>query len=65
MYGHTPARHLLCTPFEVKSYINQNIQAADWIAAIVGRLWARETLPAEYADHDNFRMYFWQRSIRL
>lgn len=31
MYGATPARHLLSPPFEVESYINQNIQAADWI----------------------------------
>lgn len=61
MYGHTPARHLLCPPFEVKSYINQNIQAADWVAAIVGRLAAREAVPDQYRDHDNFHTYFWQR----
>src|SRR6266542_3442586 len=61
MYGHTPARHLLCPPFEVKSYINQNIQAADWVAAIVGRLCAHEIRPAEYGDHDKFHIYFWQR----
>jgi hypothetical protein len=29
MYGDKPARHLLSPPFEVESYINQNIQAAD------------------------------------
>src|SRR5438309_11581459 len=40
MYGDRPVRQMLCPPFEVKSYINQNIQAADWIAAIVGRLTA-------------------------
>jgi hypothetical protein len=61
MFGHKPARHLLCPPFEVKSYINQNIQAADWIAAIVGRLWAHEILPDQYADHKKFKTYFWQR----
>jgi hypothetical protein len=65
MYGHTPARHLLCPPFEVKSYINQNIQAADWIAAIVGRLCAHEILPAEYSDHDKFHTYFWQRLTQV
>src|SRR5689334_9295571 len=47
----TPARHMLRPPFEVESYINQNIQAADWIATIVGRLGAYEILPTEYADH--------------
>jgi hypothetical protein len=61
MYGNNPARHLLSPPFEVESYINQNIQAADWIAAIVGRLWAYELLPAEYADHAAFKEYFWDR----
>lgn len=61
MFGANPARHMLSPPFEVESYINQNVQAADWIAAIVGRLWAYETLPTEYADHDKLKMYFWQR----
>jgi hypothetical protein len=62
MYDHdSPARRMLSPPFEVESYINQNIQAADWIAAIVGRLWARRILPAEYADHIDFEKYFWGR----
>lgn len=61
MYGTNPARHMLSPPFEVESYINQNIQAADWIAAIVGRLMAHDTFPAQYADHQNFKSYFWQR----
>jgi hypothetical protein len=61
MFGNNPARHLLSPPFEVESYINQNIQAADWIAAIVGRLWAYELKPLEYADHESFKLYFWQR----
>ncbi|MBN8963041.1 MAG: DUF3800 domain-containing protein [Rhizobiales bacterium] len=61
MFGQQPARHLLSPPFEVESYINQNIQAADWIAAILGRLWAHELRPAEYADHVKFKSYFWQR----
>jgi hypothetical protein len=59
--SENPARHMLSPPFKVESYANQNIQAADWIAAIVGRLWARELRPNEYTDHENFRMYFWQR----
>jgi hypothetical protein len=61
MYGAIPARHMLSPPFEVESYINQNIQAADWLAAIVGRLWAYEIRPKEYADHENFKMYFSNR----
>jgi len=61
MYGRTPARHMLSPPFEVESYINQNIQAADWVAAIVGRLWNYKLLPDQFADHQNFTKYFWQR----
>jgi len=61
MFGQPPARHLLSPPFEVESYINQNIQAADWLAAIIGRLWAYELQPAEFADYANFRKYFWYR----
>jgi hypothetical protein len=61
MFGQKPAKHLVSPPFEVESYINQNIQAADWIAAIVARLWAYETRPTEYADHEKFKNYFWQR----
>jgi hypothetical protein len=61
MYGHEPCRHMLSPPFEVESYINQNMQAADWIAAIIGRLWAHEVRRQEYADHTDFKAYFWQR----
>jgi hypothetical protein len=62
MYDHqSPARRMLSPPFEVESYINQNIQAADWIAAILGRLWAHKIRPAEYADHEDFHNYFWDR----
>lgn len=62
MYDNeNPARHMMTPPFEVESYINQNIQAADWIAAIVGRLWAYEILPTQYPDHADFKSYFWAR----
>lgn len=61
MYGAEPARHMLSPPFEVVSHLNQNIQAADCIATIVGRLWAYELRRAEFADHDRFYLYFWQR----
>jgi len=61
MFGENPARRLLSPPFEVESYINQNIQAADWLAAIVGRLWAHEIRPNEYSDHQDFKKYFWDR----
>lgn len=56
-----PARRMLSPPFQVESYINQNVQAADWVAAIVGRLWARHIRPTEYTDHADFERYFWNR----
>ena len=66
MYDHqTPARRMLSPPFEVESYANQNIQAADWIAAIVARLWARRVQPKEYGDHADFEKYFWDRLHRV
>lgn len=61
MFGAKPARHLVSPPFEVESYINQNIQAADWIAAVVARMWAYELQPQQYSDHKKFRDYFWAR----
>jgi Protein of unknown function (DUF3800) len=62
MYDHeNPVRRMLSPPFEVESYANQNIQAADWIAAILARLWAKRIRPAEYADHISFENYFWAR----
>jgi Protein of unknown function (DUF3800) len=61
MYGDKPAQRLLSPPFEVESYINQNIQAADWICAIIGRMWAYQIRPKEYVDHLKFRNYFWDR----
>lgn len=61
MYGQNPTRRLLCPPFEVESYLNQSMQAADWIAAIIGRIWAYELQPTEFADHQKTRSYFWSR----
>lgn len=61
MYGNDRARKLVSPPFEVESYLNQNMQAADWIAAIIGKLWAREILPEQYLDYDTFNSYFWER----
>lgn len=66
MYDHDdPTRHMLSPPFEVESYANQNIQAADWIAAMTGRLWARRIRPKEYADHEDFEKYFWDRLHKI
>jgi len=50
MFGSEPARTLIEPPFQVESHLYQTIQAADWIATLVGRLWAYRVNPQEYGD---------------
>ncbi len=61
MFGSDRAKHLISTPFEVESYLNQNIQAADWIAALVGRLWNYKLEPEEFGNYEPYSRYFWAR----
>ncbi len=61
MYGQQPARALSSPPFEVESYLNQNVQAADWIATIIGRMWAFNLEPQEFEDCRPYRDFFWDR----
>jgi hypothetical protein len=61
MFGSDPAKRMLSPPFEVESYLNQNIQAADWIATIVGRLWNNRLDPDGFANYSSYNKYFWQR----
>jgi hypothetical protein len=53
----SPARTLIEPPFEVESHLYQTIQAADWIATLVGRLQAFKVAPDVYPD--------WEWSERL
>jgi hypothetical protein len=50
MFGDEPARTLIEPPFQVESHLYQTIQAADWIATLVGRLLVYRVAPAEYPD---------------
>ncbi|MET4364277.1 hypothetical protein ABIB06_004876 [Bradyrhizobium sp. LB8.2] len=61
MYGQNPARHLASPPFEVESHLNQNMQAADWIAAIVGKLWTHRLGGEEWSDLKAYEDFFWAR----
>lgn len=61
MFGSNPCRRLASPPFEVESYLNQNIQAADWIATLVGRIKAYETCPDEFEDYANMHKLFSER----
>lgn len=58
MFGSNPCHRLASPPFEVESYLNQNIQAADWIATLVGRLKALECAPEQYADYQYLNKIF-------
>lgn len=49
----------------VESYLNQNMQAADWVASITGRLWAHRLQSEQYEDHQKFSEYYWQRLHQL
>ena len=66
MYGQTEQRrHLIEMPFHLESHRYQTIQAADWIAGLVGRLGAIWADPAAYTENDVFRKYFEQRLKRI
>jgi hypothetical protein len=65
MYGNPACRRLASPPFEVESYANQNIQCADWIATILGRMYAFAFMPNEYADHEKIDRYFGDRIQNL
>lgn len=65
MYGHHPTKRLVSPPFEVESHLNQSIQAADWIAAIIGRMWAYRILPDQYRDHQCVEDYYASRIAAL
>lgn len=64
MFGaQNPARCLLEPPFQVESHLYQTIQAADWIATLIGRLLAFTVEPAQYSDWDWAEKYF-GRAVR-
>ncbi len=62
MYGtNEPRRHLIEPPFHVESHRYQTLQAADWIAGLVGRLGAVWADPTAYPENEVFRRYFEHR----
>ena len=66
MYGKAePRRHLIEPPFHVESHRYQTLQAADWIAGLVGRLGAIWADPAAYPENEVFRRYFEHRVNRV
>ena len=62
MYAkHERRRHLIEPPFHLESHRYQTLQAADWIAGLVGRLGAIWTDPAAWPENEVFRRYFERR----
>lgn len=62
MFGSDyPARHLLEPPYQVESHMYQTIQAADWIAAIIGPLLTYRLSSLLYADREWASKYFGMR----
>ena len=62
MYARTERRRrLIEPPFHLESHRYQSLQAADWIAGLVGRLGAIWADPAAYPENEVFRRYFEHR----
>ena len=62
MYGgEEPRRALIEPPFHPESHRYQTVQAADWIAALVGRLGAYWTEPAVWPENEVFQRYYGAR----
>ena len=60
MYAKTPgrSRYLIEPPFHLESDRYQTVQAADWIAGLVGRWGAWLAVPASYPENEVFVKYF-------
>ena len=66
MYARDERRqHLIEPPFHLESHRYQTLQAADWIAGLVGRLGAIWVDPAAWPENEVFRQYFEHRLNRI
>ncbi len=61
--GPEPRRQLLEPPFQVESNRYQTVQAADWIAGLIGRIGAYCADPDAYQEHAIFVKYFGRRVL--
>lgn len=60
MYGES--RRCLIEPlFHAESDLYQTLQFADWIAAVVGKIYAYNTRPNEFSEMEPFKTYFEDR----
>jgi len=59
--GQSPRRRLIEPPIHLESHRYQTIQAADWIAGLVGRLGSIWAEPESYPENQILRRYFERR----
>lgn len=60
-----PRRRMIEPPFQLESHRYQTMQAADWLAGLVGRLGAYQMDPGSYPDFEVFSRYFQERVDRV
>ena len=58
-------RHLIEPPIHLESHRYQTLQAADWIAGLIGRIAAVWADPVAYPENAVFRRYFERRLNRI
>lgn len=63
--GSDPRRQLVEPPFHLESHRYQTVQAADWIAALVGRLGAHWKEPEAWPENAEFGRHFGRRLTGL
>ena len=63
--GDQPRRQLIEPPLQLESHRYQTLQAADWLAGLVGRLGAIWTEPDAWPENVGFRRYFEYRLTRV
>jgi len=60
MFGNDRSFHLVEPPFQVESHLYQNMQCADWICGLLGRLLVCQC-STEFPEFEVFRTYFQER----
>lgn len=65
MFGNQPLRNMVSPPFEGESHYNQNIQAADWIATLVGRVANYRFDSAGFQNYSEYEKFFLERLARI
>jgi hypothetical protein len=60
----SPRDRIIEPSFQVESRRCQNLQAADWVAGLVGRISAVEAEPAQFQEFEVHRKYFHPRLLQ-